>query len=279
MIHALSPFMAKSLSKRQRTEVRRIVQQEISPEWKCKEHKVAAFALDIDNAGQGISFFANIAQGLGPDDRVGRKIKVHRLDVWYVITEAKQPQLPGPIPLVRQLVRVKSSAGASPAKWTDRYNTALYPYPIWGPAPLYQGDRYGGNVKFYKLKRHWMAGLPMTTTSVWDRSTPGIYANSMQEAAFTTTGNVATYPAHNFYPNIEVPRSENKGRVQLYTKTALSWKRGLNVEYYDADAPGSQYVNFINMLLAYAADANSATNTPTHCAEIEISYRVWFTDA
>lgn len=240
---------------------------------------MAAFALDEDNAGQGISFFANITQGLGPDDRVGRKIKVHRLDVWYVITEAKQPQLPGPIPVVRQLCRIKSSAAASPSNWSERYNSTLYPYCLWGPAPLYQGDRYGGNVKFYKMKRHWMAGLPMVTTSVWDRATPAIYVNSTAEAGFSTTGTVITYPAHNHYPNMEVPRSDLKGAVQKYTKTSLRWRNGLNVEYYDADAPGSQYVNFVNMLLAYAAPHNEATNAPSHCVEIELAYRVWFTDA
>lgn len=283
VIHALSPSMAKPLSKRQRTEVRRIVQQEISPEWKCKQTKLALnpLYLDVSNTGAGISLFAPITQGLGPDDRIGRKIKVHRVDIWYSIVEARQPQLPGPIPVCAQLYRRKSSAGPLPSNGiTDRYDVSLYPHALWGPAPRLQGDKYGGNIHFYKLSRHWMAGAPLVTTSVWDRATPGLYVNTTTEAGFATTGVVQTFPSHNHYPNAEVPRSDRTGAVELYKKKALKWRSGLNVGFYDADIDFSHDENFINFMLAYAAPVNEAAAAPTHCAcVVDLCWRVWFTDA
>lgn len=271
--------MAKPLSKRQRTEVRRIVQQEISPEWKCKQGHFAPFKVDVSSAGAGFSLFAPIAQGLGPDDRIGRKIKVHRVDIWYGLNAATQPQLPGPIPFVDQLYRRKSQFGPIPANCVDQFDLTLYPHALWGPAPRFIGDKYAGNVKFNKFRRTWLSGLNYMTTSFFDRATPGVYLNSIVEAGFSTTGVAQTFPAHNHYPNIDVPRSENVGKSQHYGKRALRFPNGLNVGYYDAALPGSGDENFVVWNYGYAAPPGEAAGAPTHCAELELSYRVWFTDA
>lgn len=275
--------MAKPLSKRQRTEVRRIVQQEISPEWKFKQTKLATVSqpIDVTNIGAGISLFAPIAQGIGTNDRIGRKIKVHRVDIWFAVLEAKQPQLPGPIPVCAQLYRRKSSAGPVIVNSvTDPYDVTLYPHALWGPAPKLVGDKYADNIHFYKIKRYWMAGAPLTTTSVWDRATPGLYVNSITEAGFATTGVVQTFPAHNSYSSVECPRSDKKGAVEIYSKKALKWRNGLNVSFYDAGVVGSQDENFVNLMFSYAAPVGEAAGAPTHCASIvDLCWRVWFTDA
>jgi len=274
--NALSPSMAKPLSKRQRTEVRKIVQQEISPEWKCKQGHFAPFNVDVSNAGQGVSLFAPIAQGLGPDDRVGRKIKVHRVDIWFAVDAPRQPQLPGPIPFVDQLYRRTSSFGPTPVNCVDQFDLTLYPHALWGPAPKFIGDKYAGNIKFRKFRRTWLAGLNLMTTSMWDRATPGIYVNSTAEAGFATTGVAQTFPAHNHYPAVDVQRSDVKGKAQHYGKRAIRFPNGLNVGYFDAALPGSGDENFVFWNYGFAAPPASPA---THCAELELSYRVWFTDA
>jgi len=271
--------MAKPLSKRQRTEVRRIVQQEISPEWKCKQGNYTALKADVSNAGPGFSFLATITQGLGPDDRIGRKIKVHRIDLWFALDAAQQPQLPGPIPFIDQLYRRKSQFGPAPANCVDQFDLTLYPHALWGPAPRFIGDKYAGNVVFRKLRRTWLSGLNYMTTSFWDRATPGIYTNAVVEAGFTTTGVAQTFPSHNHYPNLEIQRSDAKGKSQHYGKRAIVFRNGLNVGFFDATLPGSGDENFIFWNYGYAAAPNSATNTPTHCPQFDMAYRVWFTDA
>lgn len=268
--------MAKPLSKRQRTEVRRIVQQEISPEWKCKQGHIAPLQVDVASAGAGFSIFNAIAQGLGPDDRVGRKIKVHRIDIWFAVDAARQPQLPGPIPFVDQFYRRKSQFGPGIANCVDQFDLTLYPHALWGPAPRFIGDKYAGNMIFRKFRRTWLSGLNYMSTSMWDRATPGIYVNSTAEAGFATTGVAQNFPAHNHYPNVDVPRSENVGKAQHYGKRAIRFPRGLNVGFFDPSLPGSGDENFVWWNYGYAAAPSSPA---THCAELEYSYRVWFTDA
>lgn len=272
--------MAKPLSKRQRTQVRQIVRQEISPEWKLSQTSTAIRPIDVDSNGTGYNLFANIAQGIGPDDRVGRKVKVHRIDIWQSIAAASEPQLNSWQPFCVQLYKRKTNLGNSPNALLDRFDLSMYQYALYGPSPQLAEKKFQENIKFYKFKRYRMAGLSMVQYNAYLKSTGAVIASETTESKFTTATIVQDFPQHLHYTQVaDQLRESEKGCQQKYLRHSLVFRNGLNVGFVDAAITGSYEENHIFFQCAAAANSGWAVSHPEYCPKTQVAWRVWFTDA
>lgn len=274
--------MAKPLSKRQRTQVRSIVRQEISPEWKCYQASLGSFRVDIDSHGPGQPLFGSIGQGLGPANRIGHKIKVHRVDIWYNIRRAKEPQLENYVPVGCQVTRRRTQFGNSPSYLGADYDSSLYGFFLYGPSPKLESKMYEENIKFHKMRRYKMIGLKPFSGLGSNRIAAVIPAipNEIFSGYTTTGAGGQVIPAHdkNVVVFDEIHPAE-KARHHVYTKQAIVYRNGLNVEFFDVAISGSYDKNHLFWQIAAAVPHLSVSNNPAWCPEVTMSFRVWFTDS
>lgn len=271
--------MAKPLSKRQRTQVRAIVHQEIQPEWKCIQGAIGPTPHDISSNGIGYGLFAGIAQSVDADGRIGNEIRVHRIDVWYFWVAPSAPTNPEWTAAGNRFIRVKDSNGVKPTNSSSPYDLSIYTQFMNGPAPELQERKFNENCKFYKIKKHRLAGLPVMSDTVWHEQI-GNYENSeLKVPVVVTTGTGAqNIPAHSIATRavFVTPRYP----AQIYRKMSLVFRKngGLKVTFTDANVTGASDKNHIYWQCFAQLGVGFAGTYAAGCPHVTAGYRVWFSD-
>jgi len=271
--------MARPLSKRQRTQVRTIVRQEIQPEWKCIQGTIGPTAHDISSNGIGYGLFAGIAQSVDADGRIGNEIRVHRVDVWYYWVAPQHPANPEWTACGNRFIRVKDSNGVKPTNSSSPYDLSIYTQFMNGPAPELQHRKFNENCKFYKPHKHRVAGLPVVSDTVWHTQSANYEDAELKVPVVVTTGAGAqTIPAHDIATRMYfVPP---KYPAQIYRKMSLVFRKngGLKVTYTDANVTGASDLNHLYWQCWSQLGAGFASGSATQCPTITAGYRVWFSD-
>nr|AOV86324.1 hypothetical capsid protein [uncultured virus] len=271
--------MAKSLSKRQRTQVRQIIHQEIRPEWKCIQGAIGPTPHDISSNGIGYSLFQGIAQSVDADGRVGNEIRVHRVDVWYFWVAPVTPENPEWTACGNRFLRVKDSNGVKPTNSSSPYDLSIYTQYMNGPAPELQERKFDENVKFHKPKKHRLAGLPVVSGTVWAQQAQNDVDDILAVPQVITTGTGSqTIPAHNILKF--QPLVTPKYPAQIYRKQSIVYRKngGLKVTYTDANVTGASDKNHVYWQCWAQLGAGFAGSSGAKCPTVTAGYRVWFSD-
>jgi len=272
-------LMARALSKRQRTEVRKIVHQEIQPEWKCIQGALGPSPVDISSNGIGYSLFGGIAQSVDADGRVGNEIRVHRIDVWFFWVAPKTPNNPEWTAVGERFLRVKDSNGVKPTNSSSPYDLSIYTQFMNGPAPELQERKFNENVKFHKAHKHRLAGVPVVTDTVWyQQGALSVFDADRHPIVVTTGPGSQTIPAYS--TSLYRPMVSPKYPAQLYKKMSLVYRKngGLKVTFTDANVTGASDKNHVYWQTWAQLGAGFAGSSPTLCPYITAGYRVWFSD-
>lgn len=298
--------MARPLNKRQRKEVQSIVSAAISPEWKRYQGTIETKSFDETSAGAGHDLVAEIAPGTGSNDRLGRKIRVKRIEIWGdVVAPPQGTQVPYTA-VVSAVYRVKNgTVGAAVVdNLREFYDVAAANRFVYTSAPTVASEDIKFNHHIYRIKRFRMLGATQVSGAGYNLASAGLVNIASTVSAHAqnqttgggnngtflfTAGSLApnegvfnapntTVAQHTVFSQIMQP-DKNIGTSLQYFKHVIKFGgRGLLVGYEDTDFEGSFKQNHIIWNYASSLAEGVQTATPLYCPGVSAVFRVWFTD-
>lgn len=300
--------MARPLSKRQRKEVQSIVSAAVSPEWKRYQGIIENKSFDQTSAGVGHDLVAEIAAGTGSNDRLGRKIRVKRVEIWGTCVA---PPTPTQVPytgVVSCVYRIKnSSVGAavvdSLSEFFDPVTADRFTYTS---APTEASEAITFNHKIYRIKRFRMIGATQLANYGYLLASAGIGYPSLAVPTVETkqqtgagtlgtfsvtagslAGNEGSYThgtvvsaSHSVgISNTIEQHDRNIGTSLHFFKHVVKFGgKGLLVGYEDTDFEGSYKQNHIIWNYASSLAPGTLEDHISWCPAMSCAFRVWFTD-
>lgn len=293
-LNALSPSMAKSLSKRQRKEVTRIVRQTISPEWKVTEFKAGPAPIDIANNLTGWDLTSYVAQGLGASNRIGDQIRVKRIELYYSWNTPVDARVQSPIRCGNLIYRRQNDAALYLTQMSDAWELSLVPLPyfLYGPTPM-KRDLETRGVFIRKMRRHRVKALSPGATRVWRRdlqlsnlaqieglgaSATGTYTGTSGAPPAADVGTWTADPGDFTFIGPDQQRDYDCGF--MYERFRLTLKfpgDGLLVTFANT-ALEIVNSNHLYYMVAASLPSGLAAASPLQCPNHEFAMRLWFTD-
>lgn len=274
--------------------VRKIVRQELPrPEWKCYQAAESAAATVLGSAWTISDLTANITQGVTASDRLGRSIRVHRIDLWAEFRAPDEPQT-GEVQVTAGFLRNERAPGSSTDPTTLTFDTCYDAYArnssTWGdgldprlgkaPPRIDLASTLGWHL--FDIRRLQLRAAPRSyDVSIASSGDPLYGATTTTTEQFTGTqtqqnaGNVSAI-------TLIKDTHAMGGTVTRIRKRVVFHKRypnkGLYVDYSDstdADVVQNLKSNHIYWFaVSNVANGASALAKPS----VYYAYRIWFTD-
>nr|AOV86332.1 hypothetical capsid protein [uncultured virus] len=298
--------MARPLNKRQRQEVRSIVSAAVSPEWKRYQGTVENKGFDETSAGAGYDLVASIDPGTGSNNRLGRRIRVKRIEIWATLASpANFKQIPYTAVISAVYRARNSSVGAA---LVDTLSEFFDPVAnnrfVYASAPTEANEAIAFNHKIYRMKRFRLMGAVQTSNFVYNMPSGGLTplysvvptvetkqqtGSGVLGAFSVTVGSLAGNEGTTLAPtvlsaahNITAPAIQHDpkaGTALIFFKHVIKFGgKGLLVGYEDVAFEGAFKQNHVYWNFASSLPEGDASSSPTWCPNMSAAYRVWFTD-
>jgi len=298
--------MARPLNKRQRKEVHSIVNAAVSPEWKRYQGTIENKSFDETSAGAGHDLVAEIAPGTGSNDRIGRRIRVKRIEIWATCVGSPQATQCPYTSVVSCVYRVKNSTVGSAVVDTLRefFDPVAANRYVYSSAPTEASEAIRFNHHIYRMKRFRMIGAATVSGAGYNLSSAGLVNIAQSVAAYneaqatgsgtlgtfavtagSLTGNsgdataaTTTHAQHLVYQQIAQPEKNVGTSLHFFKHVVKFGGRGLLVGYEDSDFEGSYKQNHLVWNYASSLAEGVQTSNPLYCPGMSAVFRVWFTD-
>lgn len=258
------------------------------PEWKVFTAGLDTQGISIEPNATVVNLFSNIAQGSSSSDRIGSRIRVHRIDIWITFyaqgAEGENPVACAlvlgtnttKVPLTQSLNNYFEPVGGPYSGWVHRTVPRLK-----GGSSTVITEEYA---RFLVTKRRVLAGVPMISqTSSWVASAPDNFSGGTRQSITNQvnhggTGGTMPGGAWTQSPYVSepmVPMLTLRRPLVHHLKLSRSWKRGLPVQFDDSDADGVDHDDLNHCFLFFSQSIEAVSQQSARCNFI---YRVWYSD-
>lgn len=281
--------------------VRKVVRQELPrPEWKCFQAPEAAVPLTVASNWVISDLTALIVQGVESSDRLGRAIRVHRVDFWLEVRSPTDPRETD-IQVTTGFLRAEYPTQADPLSGSFNFDSLYDGHaraatvgdfldPRFGKAPPRVDLQSTLGWHLYDIRRVSLCGIARRTAYVVNEGQPPIYGNvtnDVLDQPLIQTGTLSggapqlwTTVTYGLFPT----RGSLVGNITRPLRKRLvlhkRWPgRGLKVDYTDPTDPDTTQnlaSNHLYWWIVSSVPAGGPVTTPE--PGYNFSFRIWFTD-